>query len=87
MKVYPPFRHSVRVEMHLQGGFTRVVLFDLSDGGHRWDIPTDKIPLHLRRIGSEFLVVMPSFAPEASDSVDDIRAMCQQVQVEELDRP
>jgi hypothetical protein len=84
MKVYPPFRHPVRVEMHLPGGFSRVILIDVCRGSIRWEIPTDKIPLHLRRIGSEFLVIMPRFHPEASDSDDEIRAMLRQVEVVEL---
>jgi hypothetical protein len=70
--------------MHLRGGFTRVILFDLLEGQHRWEIPTDKIPWHLRRLGSEFLVIMPRFHPEDSDSDDDIRDMCRRVEVVEL---
>lgn len=46
-------REPVRVTMHLNGGYTRVVLertlgLGLADGGIEWDIPTDKIPLHLK---------------------------------------
>ena len=70
--------------MHLPGGFTRVVLFDLAHGDCRLDIPTEKIPFHLRPIGSEFLAITPRFTPEPSDSVDVIREMCRQVHVEGL---
>jgi hypothetical protein len=71
--------------MHLTGGFTRVLI---NYGRYQWDIPTDKIPPHLRRIGLKFTVVMPRFAPEPSDSADVIRQACReattQIQVEEL---
>ena len=86
MIVNEPFRQVVRVEMHLPGGFTRVLLFALADGKFRWDIPTDRIPPHLRSIGSEFLVIMPRFTPEPGDTPDAIREICRQVQVEELSR-
>ena len=85
MVVRSPFRHSARVEMHLPGGFTRVVLLDLSDGGHWLDIPTDAIPLQLRRPGSRFAVVVPRFTPEPSDSEQAVREMCRRVRVEEAD--
>ncbi len=70
--------------MHLPGGCTRVVLFAIDRGAIRQDIPTEVIPLHLRPIGSEFLVVLPRFTVEDTDSVDAIRAMCRHVQVEDL---
>ena len=79
-----PFRLAARVEMHLPGGFTRVVLFDLDDGHHRIEIPTDRIPVHLRRLGAIFLVVRPQFTPEDSDSAEAVREMCSQLDVEEL---
>ena len=82
MIVRPPLRQVARVDMHLPGGFTRVILFNL--GGHWWDIPTDKIPPRLRGIGSEFVVIMPGFAPEEADTPEAIRKMCEQVTIEEL---
>lgn len=84
MIVSPPFRHAARVELHLSGGVTRVVLFDLARGDIRQDIPTDKIPLHLRPIGSKFIVILPRFRPEPTDSADDIRTFCQKIEIEEL---
>jgi hypothetical protein len=86
MIVRPPFRLAARIGMHLPAGFTQVVLFETSYGGHRWVILTDKIPPHLRQIGSEVLVISPRFTPESEDSADDIREMCRRVQVEELNR-
>lgn len=71
--------------MHLPGGFTRVILFELGD--RWWDIPTDRIPLHLRRIGAEFVVIRPRFKVETSDTPEAIREMCRQAQIEELSPP
>ena len=82
MIVQSPFRHAARVEMHLPGGFTRVILFELGD--RRLEIPTGRIPLQLRRIGSEFSVITPRFTVETSDSPEAVREQCQQVAVEEL---
>jgi hypothetical protein len=47
------FREPARVVMHLNGGFTKVALertlgSGMADGGVYWDIPTGRIPLHLR---------------------------------------
>jgi hypothetical protein len=84
MRVQSPFRQPAMIEMHLPGGFTRVVLYDLAHGEHRLDIPTDLIPAHLRQLGTRFTVIAPRFTPEALDTVEVIRDMCQQVRVEEL---
>jgi hypothetical protein len=56
------FREIVRVRMHLNGGFTRVLIestegLGMADGGTHRDIPTDLIPPHLRKMGSRFLLV------------------------------
>ena len=53
------FREPVRVVMHLPEAWTRVLLIrtyrlGLADGGICWDIPTERIPEHLRGIGSVF---------------------------------
>lgn len=47
------------VEMHLNGGFTKVLLeatlgIGLANGGISWDISTEEIPHKLRNIGSRF---------------------------------
>jgi hypothetical protein len=75
--------------MHLNGGFTRVSVIrteglGLADGGATWDLRTNAIPSHLRTLGSEFLAVVPRFAPQADDSADDIRRMLAQVEIHEL---
>ena len=82
MIVKSPFRHAARVEMHLHGGFTRLILFKLGD--RRLEIPTGRIPLQLRRIGSEFFVIWPRFVVETSDSPEAVREQYQQIRVEEL---
>jgi hypothetical protein len=80
-----PFRHTAEVEMHLPGGFTRLILSDLAHGGHRLDIPTDAIPLLLRPIGSRLVVVAPRFQVEPSDTQKSIREMCRLIQIEMAD--
>ena len=75
--------------MHLNGGFTQVSLIrsegqGLADGGVRWDIPTAKIPFHLRAVGSRFLLIAPRFTPEEHDSVDEIRSLRDQLEIREL---
>ena len=51
------------VEMHLNGGFTKVLLektrgIGLADGGIYFDIPTIKIPFHLRNIHTRFYLII-----------------------------
>lgn len=50
----------VRVLFHLNG-YTKIFLertenVGMADGGISWDIWTYKIPLHLRKIGSRFIL-------------------------------
>ena len=64
--------------MHLNGGMTKVSLertegSGMADGGITWDIPTDDIPMHLRHIGSRFVVVTTMLRPEPGDSAEAIR--------------
>ncbi len=51
----------VQVIMHLPENWTKVLFvrtygLGLADGGIYWDIPTELIPIHLRSIGSRFVV-------------------------------
>lgn len=67
----------VRVIHHLGGGYTMVEA--MNDMGIRMNmpefkIPTDGIPLQLRRIGSRFMLRWHAVWPDDSDSIDDIRA-------------
>jgi hypothetical protein len=75
--------------MHLNGGYTRVVLertfgLGLADGGIEWDIPTDIIPTHLRRIGSRFILISNNPKPDESDDIDALRQTISNVTVEEF---
>ena len=59
--------------MHLPEDWTRVLLVrtygvGLADGGIYWDIPTGKIPLDLRQIGSVFLVETELTPAQTQDS-------------------
>jgi hypothetical protein len=83
MKTGIEFHEPVRVVMHLNGGFTRVALEDHADAGRYWDLPTDKIPAHLRAIGSRFFVRLMAVQPEPCDSVDAIRLAMRDFVVEE----
>ena len=80
-------REPVRVLMHLNGGFTKVILertigVGLADFGIEWEIPTASIPLHLRAIGARFLLITP--AGRRSDSDDELRAARYDIVIEEL---
>jgi hypothetical protein len=70
------YRHFVKVEMHLNGGFTRVQGIS-PDGvpllGVCVDIPTNTIPSDLRTLGSRFFIDYEDLWPEDADTVDQIR--------------
>jgi hypothetical protein len=89
MKTGTSWREPACVVMHLNGGFTKVILertvgVGLANGGIDVDIPTDCIPFHLRSIGSRFLVTMQSMQPEPLDSVDVVRSAMHDYSIEEL---
>jgi hypothetical protein len=52
---------------------------------YTWEIPTERIPPHLRRIGSRFVVTLDEPWDTEQDSVEEIRAACQ-ISVDEIDR-
>lgn len=71
-------RERVRVVMHLNEGYTRVVVertegLGLADGGAIWDIPTRIIPPHLCCLGSRFIVTTEALRPEPGDTADQLR--------------
>lgn len=70
-----PYREPVRVEFHL-------VAFERVPGAWR-DVPTATIPLHLRRLGSRFLLVFFGITPEEQDTAEEIRAAITE-RIEEL---
>ncbi|NER82049.1 MAG: hypothetical protein F6K42_21310 [Leptolyngbya sp. SIO1D8] len=49
--------YQARVEFHLPGGISWVVLSDFPGfGDFRWEVDTDEIPFQLRPLGSRFRV-------------------------------
>lgn len=73
-----PLRERVRVMMHLNEGYTRVLVertegLGLADGGVAWDIPTGIIPPHLRPLGSRFVVETQALWPELGDTASELR--------------
>lgn len=92
MKTGTNFREPARVVMHLSSGFTKVALertmgSGMADGGIYWDIPTVRIPPHLRAIGSRFVVITQSVRPEPQDSADALRAAMHDVAIEDFSEP
>ncbi len=77
-----PFRENVRVEFHHSEGLTRVAYDRIPFSGI--DIPTDMVPVHLRKIGSRFVIVGNSITTEEADCIDEIRAAIR-LRVEELE--
>jgi len=90
MKLGTHFREPARVVMHLNEGFTQIVLERCVNNGMAGDyalmeVPTERIPVHLRAISSRFLLIWTALHPETQDSETVIRvAMDQQFRVEEL---
>ncbi|HTU20993.1 MAG TPA: hypothetical protein VMG10_23275 [Gemmataceae bacterium] len=73
-----PLREPVRLIMHLNEGYTRVLLertegLGLANGGVIWDIPTQVIPPHLRCLGSRFIVANKALQPEPGDTAELLR--------------
>jgi hypothetical protein len=73
-----PVDQTVRVLMPLDSGYTKVMVestqgVGLADGGITWDIPTRKIPFHLRRIGSRFVVRTEAIWPHPNDGAEELR--------------
>jgi hypothetical protein len=61
-------REPVRVLFHLNG-YTKVLVertegVGLADSGIMWELPTERIPHHLREIGSRFSVQIVPLSPE-----------------------
>lgn len=84
-------REPVRVVMHLNEGFTRVLLerteaVGMANGGIEWDIRTELIPPDLRPIGSRFVVTLRLVHEEHPNAsgVELARACREAVRVERL---
>jgi hypothetical protein len=81
-------REEARVLFHLNG-YTKVMLertegIGLADGGIVWDISTEIIPAHLRRIGSRFIVQYRSPSTEEMNAIDAIRGLRSRIEIKEL---
>jgi uncharacterized protein YbgA (DUF1722 family) len=81
-------REPGRVLFHLNG-YTKVLLertegVGLADGGIVWDISTEIIPAHLRKIGSRFMVQYIALSPEERNNVGAIRGAKNRVEIQEL---
>ena len=79
---------TARVLFHLNG-YTKVLLertegVSMADGGIMWEISTDLIPAHLRRIGSRVIVRYAPLTPEETNNVDAIRGAKDRVEIQEL---
>jgi hypothetical protein len=84
-------REPARVLFNLNG-FTKVLLertegVGLADGGIVWDISTEIIPAHLRKIGSRFIVQYIPLSPEEQNDIDAIRGAKNRVEIQELTEP
>ena len=84
-------REKVRLTMHLPGGHSRVLIessvgVGLAGGDIYWEIPTEAIPAHLRKLGSRFIVVarfVGSKREAEGMTADEIRA-ANKVSIEEI---
>lgn len=81
MKVQTPFNEPARLIFHLDAGYSRIELIRLRC---QWEIPTNAIPIPLRHIGAQFLVIAPRFSVEDTDSADEIRQKIATLQISEL---
>jgi hypothetical protein len=84
-------RETVRVIMHLSGEHTQVLVestvgVGLAGGSVFWEIPTQVIPIDLRKMGSRFVPVTTSVAGsrEAEELTADQIRSARSVQVERL---
>lgn len=81
-------REEVRVLFHLNG-YTKVTVerlegVGLADGGIVWDVLTEIIPFHLRKIGSRFIVQHVPPSTEDMNDVDTFRAAPNRIEIIEL---
>ena len=81
-------REPARVLFHLNG-YSKILLertegVGMADGGTVWEISTDLIPVHLRKIGSRFIVQYTPPTPEELNDVETIRGAKDRVEILEL---
>lgn len=77
-------KYQAVVDMHLPGGFTKLRV--LMGGGVYFDVSTDAIPSHLRRIGSSVVLCLDNTIRPGS--IEEARSLQNQaVRVEDPSRP
>ena len=82
------FRERARVLFHLNG-YTKVVLertegLGLTDGAVSCDIPTRRIPFHLRQIGSVFVIQTSTLSDEELNDPDALHDVKNRFTIEEV---
>lgn len=68
-------RLRVRVEFHMSGGYTHVQWLNapaMAESG-RFEVPTHAIPFDLRRVGSEFVVVLSDIDRTTAADAEELR--------------
>ena len=81
-------RETVRVLFHLNS-YTKVMVertegLGMADGGIVWELPTERIPRHLRKIGSRFIVQAVPLSPEEEDDLAAIHDAKNRFEIFEL---
>jgi hypothetical protein len=86
-----PLRETVRLVAHMSEGYSRVLLestegVGMAYGGICWEIPTARIPQHLRGIGARFVVIAgnPSQADVERMTPLELREALQELEIEEI---
>ncbi|WP_125569859.1 hypothetical protein [Nocardioides baekrokdamisoli] len=74
------YREIATVLMHLPGSMTKVELerfrgVGIAGGEVTWDLETETIPVHLRAIGSRFVVVGRFIRQSEDHSAEDLHAL------------
>ena len=83
-------RETVRVLFHLNG-YTKVIVeaaerVGLADFGICWDLPTDRIPPELRRIGTRFVVQIKGLSEDEENDPVAIHDVKNRFEIFELDK-
>lgn len=79
----------VRVLFHLNG-YTKVLFertqgIGLAYGGIVWEISTEKIPIHLRKIGSRFILRDIPLSSSEENDIEAIHDAKNRIEIKELD--
>ena len=85
----PIIKEPTRILFYLNG-YTKVLLErtegkGLADGGITWDISTEIIPVHLRKISSRFVIHSIPLCDQEMNDIDAIRNTGNRIEIRELD--